>query len=129
MLKSVLKAIKRTYSMILCLCNSVKSEEKERYHLIGTKCGRCKMALDNANGFPPRWIYLVNTTNSYKSNLPLNDGINVEIFRYSPDGVRSVEASVIHEKDLEEYEDFVFHLETETPLTSSEIERLFYQEC
>lgn len=128
MLKNVLKAIRRTYLMILCLCNSVKSEEKERYHLIGTKCGKCKMALDNANGFPPRWTYLVNTKNSYRSNLPLNQGINVEIFRYSPEGVREVEASVVHEKDLEAYQEYVFDLETETPLSSAEIERMFYQD-
>lgn len=86
------------------------------------------MALDNADGFPPRWIYLVNTKNSYKSNLPLNEGINVEIFRYSPEGVREVEASVVHEKDLEAYQDYVFYLETEAPLSSAEIERMFYQD-
>jgi hypothetical protein len=86
------------------------------------------MALDSANGFPPRWIYVVNTKYSYKSNLPLNEGINVEIVRYSPEGVREVEASVVHEKDLEAYQDFVFRLETETSLSSAEIERMFYQD-
>lgn len=27
--------------MILCVCHAVRSGEKDRYHLIGTKCGKC----------------------------------------------------------------------------------------
>ena len=29
--------------MILCICNNVRQGDYDRYHLIGTKCGRCKM--------------------------------------------------------------------------------------
>jgi len=29
--------------MILCICNNIRSGEYDKYHLIGTKCGRCKM--------------------------------------------------------------------------------------
>jgi hypothetical protein len=27
--------------MILCICNGVRSSDLDRYHLIGTRCGRC----------------------------------------------------------------------------------------
>jgi hypothetical protein len=29
--------------MILCLCENVKEGDYDRYHLIGTVCGKCKM--------------------------------------------------------------------------------------
>jgi len=29
--------------MILCICNNVRQGDYDRYHLIGTNCGRCKM--------------------------------------------------------------------------------------
>lgn len=28
--------------MYLCICNAVKEGDKDRYHLIGTNCGKCK---------------------------------------------------------------------------------------
>lgn len=28
--------------MYLCICNAVKQGDKDRYHLIGTCCGKCK---------------------------------------------------------------------------------------
>jgi bacterioferritin-associated ferredoxin len=27
--------------MYLCICNAVKQGDVDRYHLIGTKCGKC----------------------------------------------------------------------------------------
>jgi bacterioferritin-associated ferredoxin len=27
--------------MYLCICNAVKQGEVDKYHLIGTKCGKC----------------------------------------------------------------------------------------
>lgn len=33
--------------MYICICNAVKEGDKERYHLIGTNCGRCM--IDNIN--------------------------------------------------------------------------------
>jgi len=29
--------------MVICICNNVRTGETDRYHLIGTNCGKCKM--------------------------------------------------------------------------------------
>jgi len=33
--------------MYLCICNAVKQGDIDRYHLIGTNCGKCKSALED----------------------------------------------------------------------------------
>jgi len=35
--------------MILCHCNNVRTGDTDEYHLIGTKCGRCKMNDNDDN--------------------------------------------------------------------------------
>jgi len=32
--------------MYLCICHAVKEGDKDRYHLIGTTCGKCKEAKE-----------------------------------------------------------------------------------
>lgn len=31
--------------MILCICNAVKSSDIDKYHLIGTECGKCMQTI------------------------------------------------------------------------------------
>ena len=35
--------------MILCICNNVRQKDKDRYHLIGTNCGKCIKQRTNEN--------------------------------------------------------------------------------
>jgi len=35
--------------MYLCICNAVKQEDKEKYYLIGTCCGKCIQKEEKKN--------------------------------------------------------------------------------
>lgn len=36
--------------MYICICNAVKEGDKDRYHLIGTNCGKCIQKKEKRNG-------------------------------------------------------------------------------
>jgi bacterioferritin-associated ferredoxin len=44
--------------MYLCVCHAVKQEDTDRYHLIGTQCGRC-LAYTQCNLYPGTDIPIV----------------------------------------------------------------------
>ena len=34
--------------MYLCICNNVREQDKDKYHLIGTQCGKCVALIDKS---------------------------------------------------------------------------------